>query len=127
MKKLIQLSILIMFSLLTACNSSTSQDTLNIKKVGNYPYITWINGKMLLSKDDKYLFVVNMKTPNQIDILDISDLTTPKLFKTIILESRIFDYKISHDFKNLFITVKNNLIIYNISDLNHIEVTVNAL
>ncbi len=134
----------ILFILLTACSDDKGGSNDNqtnhksiarievksspkIKKVGNYPHITWIKEKMLLSKDDNYLFVVNNKTPNKIDILDISNLSNPKFLKEIIVsdkkENFIAEYKLSKDKNYLFTAnyVDGKILIYDIQDINAIK------
>lgn len=122
-KNLLLLSGMVMF--FTACNGATKQESITLEKVGNYPDITWIKGKMILSKDDKSLFVVNQNRPNKIDILDLRDLSKPKLFKEIICsknsKDRILDYKITDNKKYLFVSISDKVIIYNIEDLNSIH------
>jgi hypothetical protein len=127
MKNIKLLSSLILLFVITACSSSTKQESLEIKKVGNYPYITWTKGKMLLSKNDKYLFVVNNRTPNQIDILDVRNLTEPKFFKKIIVSNKkenfIAEYKLSKD-KNYLYTanyIDGKILVYDIQNINNIK------
>jgi hypothetical protein len=107
--------------LLSACSSSNNSNIVNLKKIGNYPDITWIKGKMQLSKNDKVLFVVNQKTANKIDVLDLSDLIKPKLLKQIICsensKDRIMDYKVTHNGKYLFVAISDKVIIYDIKNL----------
>ncbi len=111
--------------LLTACGTTTQQKNPNLKKVGNYPHITWIKEKMILSKNNKNLFVVNQDTSNKVDILDLTDLTQPKLLIQIIcsenIKDRIMDYKITHNGKYLFVTISNNILIYNVENIKNIR------
>jgi 6-phosphogluconolactonase (cycloisomerase 2 family) len=82
---------------------------------------------MLLSKDNKYLFVINNKTPNKIDILDISDLTEPKLLNSILVsdkkENFIAEYKLDKDKKYLYTAtyVDEKILVFDISNIYDIK------
>ncbi len=125
LSKILLMSVVML--LFSGCNGAIKQSSIGLKKVGNYPHITWIKGKMLFSKDDKYLFVVNNKTPNQIDILDVGDLTKPKLFTKIMVsdkkENFITKYKLSGDKKYLYTAnyVDGKILVYDIQNINTIE------
>jgi len=120
-------ALFIVLLVITACSSSSQEENLKVKKVGNYPKITQLKEKMLLSKDDKYLFVVNNSIPNQIDILDVRDLTKPKFFKKIMISNKkdnfIVECKLSKDKKYLYAAnyVDRKILIYDIQKINAIK------
>jgi len=116
-----------LLTIFTLSSLFASSVELNIMKVGNYPNITWIKEKMLLSQDEKYLFLVNHNTPYKIDILDISDLHAPKLLSAIIVDnkkdSRISTYKLSQNKHRLYVANNTDakIFVYDVENIKHIK------
>jgi hypothetical protein len=106
----------------------------HFKVVSTYTGIDFIQGKpLLLPKNNVVLFADRhqdrdnlrdfSKDTYTLDAIDISDINNPVFLKTLInftTGSRILDFEVTEDEKQLFVTTGGRLLVYDISNFNNI-------